>query len=245
MTRRELIDLCLSYPGAYEDYPFDGIASSAADGGSWAVLRHRGNKKSFALVFERGGLCVNLKCEPMRADFLRGALPGVTPAYHMNKRSWITVRLNGDVPEKNVFDLIDASFESTLPKKRKIRKEREAKEWIIPSNPKYYDVIAAFKASDVIDWKQGRGIMTGDTVFLYVGAPVSAILYKCRVPETDLPYDYQDKNLTITALMKIKLLKQYEPDEFTFERLNDEFKIFAIRGPRGTTPSLSAALNDY
>ena len=121
---------------------------------------------------------------------------------------------------------------------------RESKEWIIPSNPKYYDVIAAFEASDVIDWKQGRGINAGDTVYLYVGAPISAILYKCRVLETDIPYDYQDKNLTITALMKIKLLRKYEPDKFTFERLNDEFKIFAIRGPRGTTPSLSAALND-
>ena len=122
---------------------------------------------------------------------------------------------------------------------------RESKEWIIPSNPKYYDVIAAFEKSVVIDWKQGRGINVGDTVFLYVGAPISAILYKCRVIETDIPYDYQDKNLTITALMKIKLLKKYEPDEFTFLRLNDEFKIFAIRGPRGTTSSLSAALNDY
>ena len=164
---------------------------------------------------------------------------------HMNKLHWITVRLNGDVPEKNVYDLIDASFEATAPRRRKAKVVmREAKEWIIPSNPKYYDVIAAFKASDTIDWKQGRGILRGDTVFLYVGAPVSAILYKCRVLETDIPYDYSDKNLTITALMKIKLLKQYEPDEFTFERLNDEFKIFAIRGPRGTTPSLSAALND-
>ena len=145
--------------------------------------------------------------------------------------------------KKNVYDLIDASFEATGPKRKK-HKVRESKEWIIPSNPKYYDVIAAFEASDVIDWKQGRGINIGDTVFLYVGAPVSAILYKCRVLETDIPYDYQDKNLTITALMKIKLLKKYEPDEFTFTRLGDEFKIFAIRGPRGTTSSLSAALND-
>jgi len=230
------------------EYPWERDNTSA-------VFRHKDNKKWFALVMNVGGNKVGLEsCEVIPVLNLKIDDPifhdllvkqkGIIPAYHMNKRSWITVRLNGDVPEKNVFDLIDASFESTLPKKRKPRKERESKEWIIPSNPKYYDVIAAFKASDVIDWKQGRGIMTGDTVFLYVGAPVSAILYKCRVIETDIPYDYQDRNLTITALMKIKLLKQYEPDEFTFERLNDEFKIFAIRGPRGTTPSLSAALND-
>ena len=162
----------------------------------------------------------------------------------MNKLHWITVRLNGDVPEKNVYDLIDASFEATAPRRRKAKVVmREPKEWIIPSNPKYYDVIAAFKASDTIDWKQGRGILRGDTVFLYVGAPVSAILYKCRVLETDIPYDYQDKNLSIKALMKIELLKRYDRDAFTFSVLGDKYGIFAIRGPRGVPFSLSEALN--
>ena len=42
-------------------------------------------------------------------------------------------------------------------------------------------------------------------MFMYVGAPVSAILYKCKVTEVDIPYDYEDKNLKITALMNIKL----------------------------------------
>ena len=60
MTRRELIDLCLSWPGSYEDYPFDGIPNSGAEGDSWAVIRHRGNKKSFALIFERLPLSVFL-----------------------------------------------------------------------------------------------------------------------------------------------------------------------------------------
>ena len=250
MTRKEeLFAYALNYYGVEPDYPFS-IAPT------YAVLRHQSNRKWFALVMDVGGSkvgldsdevipCINLKIDDPVFHDLLVKQKGIIPAYHMNKLHWITVRLNGDVPEKNVYDLIDASFEATAPRRRKAKVVmREAKEWIIPSNPKYYDVIAAFKASDTIDWKQGRGILRGDTVFLYVGAPVSAILYKCRVLETDIPYDYSDKNLTITALMKIKLLKQYEPDEFTFERLNDEFKIFAIRGPRGTTSSLSAALND-
>ena len=228
------------------EYPWEDNTS--------AVFRHKENRKWFALVMDVGGdkvglespdviPAINLKIDDEIFHDLLTKQKGIVPAYHMNKRHWITVRLNGDVKEKNVFNLIDASFEATAPKRR-VHKMRESKEWIIPSNPKYYDVIAAFEASDVIDWKQGRGINVGDTVFLYVGAPVSAILYKCRVLETDIPYDYEDKNLTITALMKIKLLKKYEPDKFTFARLNDEFKIFAIRGPRGTTSSLSAALND-
>ena len=78
---------------------------------------------------------------------------------------------------------------------------------------------------------------------MYVAAPVSAILYKCRVLETDIPYDYQDKNLTITSLMKIELLKRYDRNKFTFSVLGDEYGIYAVRGPRGVPHSLSDALN--
>ena len=125
---------------------------------------------------------------------------------------------------------------------KKKQKNRPPKEWIIPANPNYYDIIHAFDDKDEIDWKQGAGIKTGDTVFMYVGAPVSAILYKCKVTETDIPYHYEDENLTIKALMKIKLLKRYRPEQFTFEVLKEEYGIFAIRGPRGITNSLSEAL---
>ncbi|MDR1157027.1 MAG: hypothetical protein LBK75_01785 [Oscillospiraceae bacterium] len=57
MTRQDLIDFCLTFPVAYEDYPFNDIA----DPGAWQVCRHRENKKSFALIYERNGkLCVCL-----------------------------------------------------------------------------------------------------------------------------------------------------------------------------------------
>lgn len=77
---------------------------------------------------------------------------------------------------------------------------------------------------------------------MYVGAPVSAILYKCKVTETDIPYDYHDDNLTITSLMKIRLQKRYDPEQFTFECLKEEYGIYAVRGPRGIPNSLSEAL---
>ena len=117
MTRRELIDLCLGYSGSYEDYPFDDYTNAGGAGTSWTVMRHWGNRKSFALIFERDGLCVNLKCEPMRADFLRGALPGVTPAYHMNKEHWNTVRPDL-VSREDLEAMIDESYELTKPKRR-------------------------------------------------------------------------------------------------------------------------------
>ena len=48
-------------------------------------------------------------------------------------------------------------------------------------------------------------------------APISAILYKCEVLEVDIPYKYSDKNVSMKKVMKIKLLKRYEQDKFTYE----------------------------
>jgi len=116
MTRRELIDYCLTFPAAYEDYPFDDVA----DENAWTVMRHRTNKKGFAFIYERGGnLCVNLKCDPFEADFLRQAFRDVTPAYHMNKVHWNTVTVVGDVPEDELRRMIGKSFDLIKPKLRR------------------------------------------------------------------------------------------------------------------------------
>ena len=151
--------------------------------------------------------------------------------------------LDGTVSLDEITHLIDVSYNVTASKKTK-QKTRPPKEWIIPSNPSYYDIVHAFDDTDIIDWKQGKGIKKVDTVFLYVGSPVSAILYQCKVTEVDIPCDYRSPELTITKLMKIKLIKRYKPEQFTFEPLKTEFGIFAVRGPRGVPNSLSAALKE-
>lgn len=245
MIRQDVTDYIRSQYGIDPDHPFDKDTDSS-------VFRHADNRKWFGLIMNVSGVklglgttsyvpVINLKIDdPVFRDMLIQQ-PGIIPAYHMNKKQWITVFLDGTVQKERVYDLIDASYRATASKKKKLN-DREPKEWIIPSNPKYYDVIKAFEEADEIDWKQGAGIRNGDTIYLYVGAPVSAILYKCRVTQTDIPYSYQDRNLTIKALMKIKLLKRYNKDEFTFKVLNDEYGIFAVRGPRGVPFSLSEAL---
>jgi len=116
MTRQELIDFCLSFPAAYEDYPFDSIA----DAGAWTVMRHRTNKKSFALIYERNGkLCVNLKCDPFEADFLRQTFADVIPGWHMNKVHWNTVVVGGDVPEEDIKRMVGDSYDLIKPKVRR------------------------------------------------------------------------------------------------------------------------------
>ena len=118
MTRRELIDYCMTFSAAYEDYPFDDIT----DAGAWTVMRHSANKKSFALIYQRGEkLCINLKCNPFEADFLRQTFANITPAYHMNKIHWNTVVLAGDVPEDEIRRLIGLSFDLIKPEPKKQR----------------------------------------------------------------------------------------------------------------------------
>lgn len=113
MTRRKIIEYCLSFPAVYEDYPFDSII----DAGAWTVIRHRTNKKSFALIYERGSkLCVNLKCDPFEAELLRQAFRDVIPGYHMNKVHWNTVTVGGDVPAEELKRQIHASYHLTKPK---------------------------------------------------------------------------------------------------------------------------------
>jgi predicted DNA-binding protein (MmcQ/YjbR family) len=116
MNRRELIEYCLTFPDAYEDYPFDDFPNSDD---AWTVMRHLSNKKSFAFIYEREGLCINLKCEPMRSDLLRQIYSGVTPAYHMNKEHWNTVHLDSDVPNDELYNMIEHSYKLTMPKRKK------------------------------------------------------------------------------------------------------------------------------
>lgn len=60
---------------------------------------------------------INVKCDPFLIGSLRGQ-PGFHPAYHMNKEKWISIRLDGSVPDEKIKDLIDLSYQLTGPKKK-------------------------------------------------------------------------------------------------------------------------------
>ena len=218
----------------------------------YAVFRHSDNRKWFGIIMnisyekidsEKSGMVdiLNVKLEDILMRDYLVSLDGYYPGYHISRGNWISIALDGTVPFEAVCELIDIGFSATASKKKR-KALRQPKEWLIPSNPKYYDIIHAFDDTDTIDWKQGVGIIKNDIVYIYVGAPVSAIMYRCKVLETDIPYNYHSDGLTIKALMKIKLLKRYEADQFTFERLKTDFGVFAVRGPRGVPNSLSALL---
>ncbi len=146
---------------------------------------------------------------------------GFYKAYHMNKVGWITIILNDTLSDDIICSLIDKSYNNI----------NEAENWLVPANPKYYDVIKAFKENNEIIWKQSSDIHVGDLVYLYVGEPYSKVMYKCMATEINIPYDYKDSNLTINKVMKIKLLEELDDRDYTFTYLN-KIGIKAIRGPR-------------
>ena len=219
---------------------------------NYAVLRHRDNRKWFALVMdipaaklglERGGTVdiLNVKMEDTLLADLLIQQEGFYRGYHISRGNWISILLDGTVAFEELCRWLDESFMATASRETR-QKRRPPKAWIVPANPKYYDVQKAFDEAEEINWKQGKGIKTGDTVYLYVAAPVSAILYKCRVTKTDIPFRFDNGEVRMSSVMKIKLLKRYEPDRFTFDVLGKEYGIFAVRGPRGIPESLREAL---
>ncbi len=87
-------------PGAYEDMPFGPDA---------LVFKVKG--KMFALVSWRADpLTISLKCDPFEAEALRDEFDAIGPGYHLNKRHWNTVILDGSVPDALVQHLIDQSY---------------------------------------------------------------------------------------------------------------------------------------
>ena len=111
-TRAEAISACLRLPDAFEDYPFDDPV--------WTAMRHRTNRKIFALIFERDGkIWINVKAEPLKADFWRDAYPSVVPGFHMNKKHWISIILDGGMTDREILDLIEDSYALTQTKRKK------------------------------------------------------------------------------------------------------------------------------
>ena len=218
----------------------------------YAVFRHRDSGKWFAAVMpvprvrlglegEGSAEIVNVKTDdPVFAYMLRQQ-PGYLKAYHMAHGNWISVLLDGTVPFGDVCARIDESYLVTASKGEK-KTLLPPKDWVVPANPAYYDIVHAFDTEPELLWKQGKGIRKGDTVYMYIGAPVSAILYKCLVKETDIPCKpYRGEKLTVTSLMRLRLVKRYPPEEFTFTVLG-EFGVRAVRGPRGIPERLKKAL---
>jgi len=101
MDARELRRWCLAQSGAVEDFPFGPEHSVFKVGG-----------KMFALTSLEGApLEVSVKCEPELAVELRETYDAVRPGYHLNKRHWNTITLDGELADQLVRELIQDSYD--------------------------------------------------------------------------------------------------------------------------------------
>jgi predicted DNA-binding protein (MmcQ/YjbR family) len=110
--RDRVLAACAARPGSAEEYPFgDGVAVFKVAGRMFALV---------PLGAPPGS--VSLKCDPRLAEDLRARYAAITPGYHLNKRHWNTVELDGSVPDEELLDLIAHSYDlvvARLPKSQR------------------------------------------------------------------------------------------------------------------------------
>ena len=111
MNVEEVRQFCVGMGGVTEGFPFDEVTLVIKVGG-----------KIFLLMNLEKDPSVNLKCDPEGAIDLRERYEEIIPGYHMNKKHWNTIRLEGNLPDNLVKELITHSYDlvyDSLPRKVK------------------------------------------------------------------------------------------------------------------------------
>lgn len=109
MNIESLREYCLSKPGVEETLPF----------GPDTLVFKVANKIFLLVGLYEEQLSFNVKCDPDKAIELREEYPCVLPGYHMNKKHWNTITVDGSVSAKHLKEWIDGSYELVAGKKRR------------------------------------------------------------------------------------------------------------------------------
>lgn len=229
--------------GDLPDHPFAKLPT-------YGAFRHPNNNKWYALVSQipRDKLdgsgsqeeveIVNLKVDGREiAELLSQS--GIFPAYHMSKKTWVSVLLDDTLEDQTVFALLEKSRYLVGPKTYKA--EQGPDYWVIPANPKVYDIDTEFAENKVVYWPQKSTIKVGDIVAIYVTAPVQAIRYVCRVLGANLENHGESDIPTEKQLMQVELLAQLTDDVLPRARMMD-LGVRAVRGPRRLTEGVIEVL---
>ena len=113
MNIEEFRQYCLSKKGVTEEFPF---------GPDTLVFKVMG--KMFALTNLDGDFSINLKCDPDLAIELREQYPAVLPGYHMNKKHWNTIAIDGSLSNKLICEWTDHSYNLVVDQLPKIIKTK-------------------------------------------------------------------------------------------------------------------------
>lgn len=102
-TREEALGIALEMPGAYADAPFHDP--------NWIVVRRHGGKIFLCTFERRGQIWLNVKCRADWAQVLCASFESVVPAYHMNKRHWVSIILDGRMEDGEIRRMICESYD--------------------------------------------------------------------------------------------------------------------------------------
>lgn len=116
-TRRQIVERAMEFPGATYDAPFEADSESLVfrhgDTGRWFGLLLKAPRPAVGLQGEGSTWVLNLKCDPLVSYGVMQVCPDIVPAYHMNKQHWISLRLQGEVPENMLSMLLEMSWALT------------------------------------------------------------------------------------------------------------------------------------
>ena len=199
----------------------------------YGVFKNSNSKKWYGIIMnvDRDKLhagtsvfeIINVKLDPSKISSLLEK-NGYYPAYHMNKKYWISISLDDTLEDNEILSFIKESHSFTEDFSKRVNHE-----WIIPANPKYYDVEEGFlNHNDILTWNRNSRIEKGDIVYIYMASPISAIEYQCKVIEV-----YGD-------LMKLQRIKTYDRSVCSFSKMK-ELGIRSVRGAR----YMSQEVKDY
>lgn len=105
---------CLRKKGVVEDFPFDA-----------ETLVLKVGSKMFALTnLNKSPFQINLKCDPYLAEELRSEFESIKPGFHMNKKHWNTVVIDGTIDEGKIYWMIDMSYNLVFNSLKKIDREK-------------------------------------------------------------------------------------------------------------------------
>lgn len=93
---------------------------------------------------------MNIKVNPQDMEILLQK-EGVYPSYHMSKKTWVSIVLDNTLSDIEIFKLVSDSRKLVSPNKKS---NSEPEFWIIPANPKFYDIDKEFAEHQLIDWTQ-------------------------------------------------------------------------------------------
>lgn len=154
-----------------------------------------------------------------------GKEEGIFPPFYKAMKGWVAVPLDDRMADDELEKLIAESYQGVH--------RRNA--WIVPANNSRYDIIKHFALQNTVIWKQVAGAHVGDTVYLYLAAPYSSIMYRCKVVEINIPKPFDDSR--VAKGMMLELEEAYGKGRYPFSLLK-EHGINFYRGKRKVPDAL-------